>query len=235
MLGIVLAISGLGILQLPNLSEPQLPSYLHHQISQELPSFDLFSDHSYQKFLDDDHGFAPLDYKPADLAPIISDFTSNDSQKFTLRKEAWIAFADMARHFQEHFQGKKKLSIVSAYRSYTHQQSIKKKGCKDIACAKAGTSEHQAWLALDLGINWASMQSFWGEAFTWLQENAHKWWFHNTYQKGVAIDGKIIEPWHWRYLWVTLATELKEKNQTFREWVIQHQSSLDPSAKETDS
>jgi D-alanyl-D-alanine carboxypeptidase len=55
-------------------------------------------------------------------------------------------------------------------------------------------------------------------ALAWLQENAHKWWFHNSYQKGVEIDGQVIEPWHRRYVWIKLATELYEKKQSFTEW-----------------
>lgn len=57
-----------------------------------------------------------------------------------------------------------------------------------------------------------------GEGLFWLQENAHKWGFHQTYQKGIQIDGKAIEPWHWRYLGTGLATELWEKNMSFAEW-----------------
>jgi len=34
----------------------------------------------------------------------------------------------------------------------------------------------------------------------WMKENAHKYGFHNSYQKGLEIDGYDIEPWHWRYL-----------------------------------
>jgi hypothetical protein len=50
-----------------------------------------------------------------------------------------------------------------------------------------------------------------------LQENAYKRGFHQTYQKGADIDGKMVEPWHWRYLGVELATELYEKKLSFGE------------------
>ncbi len=54
--------------------------------------------------------------------------------------------------------------------------------------------------------------------FNWLNENAHTYGFHNTYQKGREIDGYEIEPWHWRYLGVPLATYLKDQDITFGEF-----------------
>ncbi len=185
----------------------------------DILEFDFYSDSSYQKFLDDDYGFENPRYVPDDLVPIDSSFTSNDSSKFKLRKEAGIAFADMAWHFQDFFDSKKKLHIVSTYRSYDYQKWIAK-NCAKTACARAGHSEHQAWLALDLWVNWWWMKSMQWDAYQRLKDNAHLWGFHNTYQKWVSVDLKIVEPWHWRYVWVELATELKKSDKTLREFVI---------------
>jgi hypothetical protein len=49
--------------------------------------------------LNKSHPFKDLYYVPNDLESVISDFTYNNSRKFQLRKEAAIAFADMAWHF----------------------------------------------------------------------------------------------------------------------------------------
>ncbi|MBR4567650.1 D-alanyl-D-alanine carboxypeptidase family protein [bacterium] len=51
----------------------------------------------------------------------------------------------------------------------------------------------------------------------WLQDNAYKWGFHNTYQKGIEIDGQMVEPWHRRYVGDELAEELYEKNLSLAE------------------
>jgi D-alanyl-D-alanine carboxypeptidase len=53
--------------------------------------------------------------------------------------------------------------------------------------------------------------------YDWLVENAHLYGFHQSYQKGKAIDGYAIEPWHRRYLGVDLAKELWENGMTFSE------------------
>ncbi|MBQ7616988.1 hypothetical protein IJS64_03220 [bacterium] len=62
-------------------------------------SWDTESDDSFQKVLNKSHPFKDLYYVPNDLESVISDFTYNNSRKFQLRKEAAIAFADMAWHF----------------------------------------------------------------------------------------------------------------------------------------
>ncbi len=177
---------------------------------------DLESDASYQKFLDADHPFNDLKYRPSDLAAIESDFTANNARKFQLRKEVWIQFADLAWHFRDHFKGKKRLSITSAYRSFAHQEQLLKSYCKKKnQCANAGSSEHQAGLALDLGTNGGKLDK---ASLERLQENAHKRGFHQSYQKGVEVDKTMIEPWHWRYVGEALATELYEKKLSFTEW-----------------
>ena len=82
-------------------------------------------------------------------------------------------------------------------------------------CAIPWASEHQAWLALDLGVNNRSLDN---ATFQWLKDNAYKYWFHNTYQKGLEVDGQVVEPWHWRYVWLELAKELHDQNLSFAEW-----------------
>lgn len=182
----------------------------------EISTRDTESDSSFQKFLDKEHPFSLLSYEPRDLTVIISDFTYNNSRKYQLRKEAWIQFADMAWHFQNDFNWKKRLSITTAYRSYAVQKYLLESYCIDKSwqCAEAWASEHQAGLALDLWVNGKSMDT---ASFEWLKANAHKRWFHNTYQKGLDVDWQIAEPWHRRYLWISLATELYEKNLSLAE------------------
>lgn len=114
--------------------------------------FDLYSDDSLQRFLDEKHPFINLTYKPSDLVSIESDFTSNNARKYQLRAEASKQFADLAWHFWQQNGEKKRLSITSAFRSHGHQAFLRK-SCYAHRCATPGTSEHQAGLALDLGVN----------------------------------------------------------------------------------
>lgn len=192
-------------------------------IKHKAPGFDYDSDDSFQKFLHDSHPFEDDSYTPTDLLPINSNFTANNSKAFKLREEAGIQFADMARHFRNAFSWDK-LYITSTYRSRWFQDYLIKQWCALLRCAKAWTSEHQAWLALDLKIiaKWGKGYSldvaYPNKYYDRLKTNAAKFWFHNTYQKGIEVDGKIAEWRHRRYVWTELATLLMEKNQTFAEY-----------------
>lgn len=58
-------------------------------------------------------------------------------------------------------------------------------------------------------------------AWQWLTDNAHTYGWHQSYQRGRDIDGYDVEPWHWRYLGVELASELRKQNLTFTQWSLQ--------------
>lgn len=183
--------------------------------------FDFESDDSLQKFVTSTKSFNDKWYIPKNLEKISSEFILDLKWwSQTLRKEANEALQKMWEKF---FEDKKdKIKVVSAYRSYNYQVWIKKWGCPDSLCAKAWFSEHQTWLVVDLWS--ASSENVWKNDkslqnyFSWLKQNAHNFGFHNTYQRGIEIDGYVVEPWHWRYLWVELATYLKENNLTIAEY-----------------
>lgn len=48
-----------------------------------------------------------------------------------------------------------------------------------------------------------------------MRENAHRYGWTQSYQKGPIIDGYEIEPWHWRYVGEEMATFLKEMNLSY--------------------
>lgn len=186
-----------------------------------LYAWDFVSDDSFQKYLSESTPFSNLLYEPVDLAPINSDFAANSPRRFKLRQEAGDQFADLAWHFWDQFKGDK-LYIISAYRSKSYQDGLVRRWCRQDQCALWGTSEHQAWLAVDLRVQtkwWRIISMDTPNVYTdWLHEYAHEWWFHNTYQKWVAVDGKIVEGWHWRYLWKELAKILYDKWETIAEY-----------------
>ena len=188
--------------------------------------YDFISDDSLQKYLSAQTPFQDQNYKPFDLSPVISDFTANDSTRFSLRKDAGIWFADLAWNFWNENDGAK-LQLVSAYRSNGFQNMLLKNWCSRQRCALAWTSEHQAWLAVDIQVtkNWRTYKLQSGSVyFDWLKNNAHRFWFHNTYQKWIDIDGQMIEARHWRYLGMWLAEILYENNQTLAEYYNQQQT-----------
>lgn len=205
---------------------PQIP------LSQELKNpnisqiqsknwYDFISDSSYQKFVNNEVSFTQKSYVPNDLEKISGEFIVDTKGNQTLRSEAQKNLTALSQAFYENFW--EKLVVVSAYRSYEYQVGIKKRWCSDLYCAKAWFSEHQSGLAFDM-FEASSQDEFLAQKhlkkyFEWMQQNAHLYGFHNTYQKGKNIDWYAIEPWHWRYLGVDLATELKNEGKTFAEYV----------------
>ena len=54
----------------------------------QMSGYDLESDFSFEKFLDNKHPFSNKKYEPIDLQAINSDFTFNNARKFQLREKA---------------------------------------------------------------------------------------------------------------------------------------------------
>ncbi len=185
-----------------------------------LKELDYITDVSLTKFVNNEVSFEQLDYVPEDLVSISSDYVFDSKWYSTLRTSANDSLQKLAEDFYLEFW--RKLTVVSAYRSYSYQKGIKDRGCPDNLCAKAWYSEHQTWFAVDIFA--ASTQADWEanptymEYFEWFKNNAYKYWFHNTYQRGVDIDWYEIEPWHWRFLWIDLAEYLWENDMTFAEF-----------------
>jgi LAS superfamily LD-carboxypeptidase LdcB/pimeloyl-ACP methyl ester carboxylesterase len=183
-------------------------------------NLDLDSDSSLTKYVDPEISFSEKSYIPESMLALKRDFIADAKWNALMREQAATPFENLAEAFYEQFD--EKILVVSSYRSYDYQAGIKARGCPDNLCAKAGHSEHQSWLTVDLWS--ASSNSYWkwnerlSGFYTWLSKNAHLYGFHNGYQNGPEIDGYEIEPWHWRYLWVKLATNLHEKDITFAEF-----------------
>ncbi len=116
----------------------------------------------------------------------------------------------------------------SAYRSYSTQSGLYNnyKNSNGLAwadkwSARAGHSEHQTGLALDVGVkNEYSLGKFESSPeFTWMKDNAHLYGFILRYPKGKEyITGYGYEPWHYRYVGVDVATYIYENDITYEEY-----------------
>lgn len=86
-----------------------------------------------------------------------------------------------------------------------------------------GTSEHNAGLAMDFGTdgNTSLTESFANtDAFVWLSENAADYGFILRYEKETQDITKVTyEPWHWRYVGVETAKEIKVQGVTLEEYL----------------
>ena len=102
----------------------------------------------------------------------------------------------------------------SGYRSYKDQDYIYNnyvrldgKETADTYSARAGHSEHQTGLAIDLNSIDMSFDNT--DESNWLKDNCYKYGFIIRYPKGKDdITGYMYEPWHIRYVGKNLAIKL---------------------------
>lgn len=177
---------------------------------------DYESDDSITKFVSAKVPFQNKKYIPGDLVLIESEWLVVNNSTMKLRAIALDRLDKLAQEFYTIFHDK--IVIVSAYRSYAYQINIAK-GCSPTLCARAWYSEHQLWLTIDIFAattagKFLSKAEF-KKYYEWLMQNAHRYGWHNSYQKWIAIDTYQLEPWHWRYLGRELATELYDSQMSF--------------------
>ena len=86
-----------------------------------------------------------------------------------------------------------------------------------------GTSEHQTGLALDITDRYYEMKdaSLANTAlFQWMSAHCHEYGFIVRYPEDKQDITKIIyEPWHWRYVGVDAAKEMKASGQCLEEYL----------------
>lgn len=161
------------------------------------------------------------DYEPEDLTVINSKFASG-TQK--LRKEAAGKFEEMA---SDMLKENLKIYAGSTYRSYSYQEGlynryVKKDGFKEAETysARAGYSEHQLGLAVDIVNGKWNYLSEGDKEYTWLVNNSYKYGFILRYpHEGEYITGYVFEDWHFRYLGIDLATKVHESKLTYDEYI----------------
>lgn len=161
------------------------------------------------------------DYEPEDLTVINSKFASG-TQK--LRKEASDKFEEMA---SDMLKENLKIYAGSTYRSYSYQEGlynryVKKDGFKEAETysARAGYSEHQLGLAVDIVNGKWNYLSEGDKEYTWLINNSYKYGFILRYpHESEYITGYVFEDWHFRYLGIELATKVYESKLTYDEYI----------------
>ena len=121
------------------------------------------------------------------------------------------------------------LLLNSGYRSFetqtaVHDRQVARLGLKagEALAARPGYSEHQTGLAADVSAagQGCTIQVCFAKtkAGKWLAANAWQYGFILRYPDGqTAITGYQFEPWHFRYVGVDLATEMKSQNITVLE------------------
>lgn len=165
------------------------------------------------------YNYLPNDYIPDDLVSFPEGMGSG-----TIRQEAFDQFVSM---HQEAAKKGYQLISISPFRSYQSQYSLYNSyaasdGTKnaDRYSARAGFSEHQTGLVIDISIPGYSIEAFGDtKAYQWMQENAYRYGFIERYPLNKEeVTGYIHEPWHYRYVGKDVAKELHIKKITFDEY-----------------
>lgn len=130
------------------------------------------------------------------------------------------------------------LVLHSAYRAYTTQSYMYENRLKDIGhddgvVQKAGASDHQTGLGVDvLNKTWTDGRRM-NEGFydttegKWLDENCARFGFIIRYPKDrTESTGIIYEPWHLRYVGVEVAVYITENGLTLEEFTAEWRQEL---------
>lgn len=161
------------------------------------------------------HFALPRSYKPDNLVGVDSRYAPSYVK---LRSECCTAFTQMAQDMDK--EGLR-LYIHSGYRT-----NRKRGGANSLWYAWPGHSEHQTGLAFDLRKPDVIYETL-GEynyqktaEYQWLCENAYRYGFILSFPKGKSdITGFGYEPWHWRYIGVDIATQMRTLGiQTYHEY-----------------
>lgn len=160
-------------------------------------------------------------YEPEDLTKMGLQYAFSGK---TLREEVYESFKGMVKDAKA-----LDLTIVanSAFRDYDYQNKLyndykdsRGKKYADSYAARAGYSEHQTGLAIDVSTLNSTLDNFdETEEFLWLKDHAHEYGFILRYPEDKEeITGYNYEPWHYRYVGVEVATEIKNLGITFDEY-----------------
>jgi len=159
---------------------------------------------------------------PQNLESISLKFANADKY---LRKEAKEQFEKLSN---DAYNLGYRIIAVSAYRDYNYQLElfnyyVEEKGLEyALNCsAKAGHSEHQTGLAVDVEGSNKDYDDFENsKEFEWMKDNAHKYGFILRYPKGKEeITGFKYEPWHYRYVGIEVANYIYKNKLTLEEYI----------------
>ena len=161
-------------------------------------------------------------YNSDNMVTVSKQYSYGDDQMVT--RATFDAFLSM---FNDAKKEDLTLIINSSFRSYEDQEEIYKfykdtrgESQANKIAAKAGFSEHQTGMAIDIQTYGSTAKTFEEfNEFKWLQNNAHKYGFILRYPKDKEyLTGYEYESWHYRYVGIEAATYIYENKITFHEY-----------------
>lgn len=160
-------------------------------------------------------------YTPKDLVSISNQYSYGEN---AVMKEVYDQYMAMYQAAKQHDLN---LIITSSYRDYEYQEELwnhyktqQGQTWADSVSARAGHSEHQTGLTLDIATYGSVFNDFANtDEFKWMEKHAHQYGFILRYpERKEDITGYDYESWHYRYVGVEIATKIKELNITFDEY-----------------
>ncbi len=154
-------------------------------------------------------------YKPDSLTRFSMKYCYGEQKAQPAVVNAFMALQEACKQ-----QTDAQLMVNSAYRSYQQQIGTYKRNPKGYA-ARAGSSEHQAGLAIDVTsrehpMRWPFDKS---EEGVWMREHCHEYGFILRYPKRQSlIFGFAYEPWHLRYVGKEVAKRVHDEDITYDEY-----------------
>ena len=167
------------------------------------------------------------DYVPQDLMALV-DTRGDGRQTQMMRKNA--AMSMEAMFIELRAAGFEDVSITSAYRSYSYQETLFNQYLKQYNndyeyvstfSNPPGSSEHQTGLCADLhNLSSADVAFSKEEAYTWLRHNCWKFGFILRYPEDkTEVTGISFEPWHYRYVGRYHAQRIYQAGMCLEEYV----------------
>jgi len=185
------------------------------------------------------------DFIPNNL--VITDENENNFHGYLNPNLKPMIDEDVFKHFLLMQEDSKKegfnILIDSGYRSYKYQEdiwndSVIKIGLEETkrVVAPPGASEHQTGFSFDVGY---IINGVYTDDVNEIQEES-KWLFNNSYKYGFIlrypknkenITGYKYEPWHYRFIGISLAKELYESDITLEEYYLKEKIKIHKKVK----
>jgi D-alanyl-D-alanine carboxypeptidase len=193
--------------------EEKLIINLNTNLKIEPKNLILFKKYSKVDFLDEN-------YKPESLVQVDKKYLNKDGKNFLILEDVYPFLEKLLIDAQVENLS---LQVLSVYRSYNYQKDLKNyyinnfgKEEADKFSADPGFSEHQLGSVLDftspeIGGKLTGFDKT--LEYNWLLENAHKYGFVLSYPENNPYYK--FEPWHWRFVGISLASKLFEENKYF--------------------
>ena len=164
--------------------------------------------------------FLNENYVPSTLTQVDEKYAFSNNGNFLIHAQVWPYLEKLLNAARADGI---ELLVASAFRSFDTQASLKSEykviygaGTANQFSADQGYSEHQLGTSVDfttafVGGIFSKFKS--DPAYRWLKDNAQKYGFVLSYPEGNTYYK--FEPWHWRFVGVSLAEFLHGENKYF--------------------